>query len=428
MPYLPSRRFRPAGNYGNYNPVAQQGPGDDPTMPEWLRSALAGASQPSPSPTPQPRDQAREYMDAIRRGEPGAIGPSRDQGREYVDAVRRGEPGAIGPRDQGREMAEAVVYGRGRGTNRAPEPSGAIPFWEEIGNWWPGSTPNRMLQEFIAPKPSNIPELGSPYEGGGGFIDDEVNKFLQSLGNFELPGTGVGGGVGPLPASMGGGGGGIEGAPDVLDTLGALVGDAPRGTMAENRAGFQEWLSNLFPASRFEPKPGVMGNIQEFFAPSPAGEYQGRNPYAATRGEPQGPDLLEGIANFVGNFVLPGTENIPHATTTDRPGGEGGGAGTFYDQGDNQANLQALSDLLGIPIDELINRGLNPTQIPGAYQTGNIMQDAWLATGGVPVYDTTGPVGPSFSGAGGGGFGGFNFAPGDPADPRFWLDMVRWLI
>jgi hypothetical protein len=37
---------------------------------------------------------------------------------------------------------------------------------------------------------------------------------------------------------------------------------------------------------------------------------------------------------------------------------------------------------------------------------------------------------PAFAGAGGGGggFGGFNFAPGDPADPRFWLDMVRWLI
>ncbi len=414
MPYLPQRRFRPAGNYGNYNPVAAPAAPDDPTMPEWLRSALAGASQPSPTPTPQPTPN---YQPPPRR---------RDQGQEYADAIRRGEPGAIGPRDQGLEMQEAMTYGRGRGTNRAPEPAAPVPFWEEMGNWWPGSTPNRMLQEFIAPQPSRMGETGFGVTGAEGGLGKELEDFIRDFGNFELPGTGVGGGVGPLPASMGGGG--IEGAPDILDTLGALVGDAPRQSMAENRASTAEWAGGFFDPSRFEPKPGIMGAIQEFAAPSPAGEYQGRNPYEGTRGVPQGPDLLEGIADWIGNFVLPGTANIPHATTTDRPGGGGGGAGTFYDQGDNRANLQALSDLLGIPIDELINRGLNPTQIPGAYQTGNIMQDAWLNTRPPPDIGTTGPVGPSFSGAGGGGFGGFDFAPGDPADPRFWLDMVRWLI
>ena len=64
------------------------------------------------------------------------------------------------------------------------------------------------------------------------------------------------------------------------------------------------------------------------------------------------------------------------------------------------------------------------------FDIGNkVLGDFYLAQAVDPQLGVLPPPPPSFQGAGGGGgFGGFNFEPGDPADPRFWLDLVRWLI
>ena len=341
MPYLPQRRFRPAGTRrGNYRPprsVAQRPGFQDTTMPKWLRDALAGGAsqpppgQPTPTPTPQQRvnyptpDQAAEQVDAITGA--GAFVPDRGPGGQPSY-----QPGGFYGRDQGQEYMDAVGA-RGRGS---------------------------------------------------GVVRDQAGGF--DFGDF-----------------FGG------------------IGD----TLASNRADNLGLLNSLFSPDRFERKPGIMGKIQEFFAPEAR-----ETDYTQRGGGFMGVGMGEAL-NFLGDFVLPGTGNLP------QPGGAGapdrGGGGTFFEQGNNRANLEALSSLLGIPVDDLYNRGANPTQIPGPFQTGNIMQDAWLssfANQNPPDYGTSdAPV--AFSGAGGGGgggLGGFNFAPGDPADPSFWMDMVRWLI
>ncbi len=477
MPYLPSRRFRPAGNY---NPSS----GAVPSSAGGISPQIAGIQPPPPDINSIWDDWLEELYGGGGGGPPGDVGPSpivygnppsgggggggspnfplpfltsdtdtglertanygfnqggfqnlnsfaqpRDQAQEYIDAIGRGEPGAIGP-------GEKELFG------------GA--FGDKLFELFQGAQSG--IEDFLRPNPSRIGETGFGATGAAGGLGAELEAWMRSLGNFVLPFTSAE----------------ASGAPTGRRTGGGGSGGQARGTGGPNFQGpkpdLQTWLRSQF-VSLAEGRPARRESITNFInsAGPTVAQFLEPEPFVPGEGEQIG-GLSEGIADFIGNFVLPGTEKFRGATEAlqhDRgvgPGtgifndlfGQGAGVGaletltgggalepyggrnkTFFEQGDNLANLQALSDLLGIPIDEIINRGMNPTQIPGAFETGNIMQNAWLASFAnqeLQQLGTTDAFAP-FSGAGGGGgFGGFNFAPGDPADPSFWLDMVRWLI
>ena len=366
MPYLPQRRFRPAGTRtgSNFSPSSQdpnsQGSSGfvDYTMPKWLRDALAKAQAGS--------------------------APTTTGGGGKVLAS---------PVQQQTQQADNY-YGRGRGTNRAPE--------VEV----PPNVVRPGVGGFEGAR--NVP-VGTPYDGPFESPEVEggaVKNFLHGLFPF-VAGQGIG------------------------------FDDPITGTSSD-------------------PKPGLLGNVQQFFEPEPGGQT-----------EPAGG--LAGIGQFIENFVLPGTERFVGATEQfNHDRGTGPGTGIFndlFDQGTGVGALQGLYEgIFGAPAQIGDGRPPNPTDpggvsyispediakwkaigidlfgtleegtTPGggpamAFDIGDkLLGDFYLAQSVRPDLGVLPPPPPSFQGAGGGGFGGFNFEPGDPADPRFWLDLVRWLI
>jgi len=106
----------------------------------------------------------------------------------------------------------------------------------------------------------------------------------------------------------------------------------------------------------------------------------------------------------------------------------GGGPGGYTDilglGFDPTTNFGALYEGQGegfVPGSQ--SRGIYPTE-----ETYDVLSQR-RAEDAAGYYQTLGAPAPSFDGGGGGGgFGGFNFGPGSPADPSFWLQMLRWLI
>jgi len=364
---------------------------------------------------------------------------------------------------------------------------GPTPFWEEIGNWWEkGNTPNAIrdtIGEFWAPKPAQGQEgdFGYPPGEGWGGINSDFRDWMDGFGNFVLPGTGAGGGAGPYPGQQGAS---IQGAPNVLDTLGALVGgddddegwfanlmsnlsggaNVPVGTpyvepydtaydvpAAPEKGLIPELLHSLFPfyagtGLNFDyggyglgnqtPKEGILGYIQGLFSPKPgAGVTQGGIP---------------GIIQSLGDFVLPGTENIPDPYNI--KGQQAGAPSTTLEPG------QTVMDAFGLNDEPVINPdGSTATNPDGSVKTYEDLKRESIALGtdvtspgmntwaieelrkqieeyklamAEDKYQTSGYTGPSYGGGGGGGgyYGYPSFGDYDPADPRFWLDMVRWII
>jgi hypothetical protein len=160
-----------------------------------------------------------------------------------------------------------------------------------------------------------------------------------------------------------------------------------------------------------------MGNIQEAFAPEP---FKGM---PMRYGQPpSGFNILETL----GNFVFPGTENFPQPGS--QIGGEDRGASRFLEPGQSVADAFGIEKVPTMPGPPFRNAMTGRESFD---PEGRLIANQWdlFWDSLAPDYGTTGPLEPFAGGGGGaGGFGGFNFEPGDPADPRFWLDMVRWLI
>ncbi len=195
---------------------------------------------------------------------------------------------------------------------------------------------------------------------------------------------------------------------------------------------------------------GIFENIREFMAP------EAREPTQIQPGDlarPGGTTAagIGGLFDVIGNVELPGTQAFTP------PGGEGGTPGGGLGGGEGFTTLepgQSVMDAFGLSDEPVLNPDgsvatnqdgsvktyadlLAESQYlgtlagsPESYQTG-LQIDALLDELLRGKFQTGEAPGLGFQGGGFGGGGGgtsFDFGGGEPPDPRFWLDMVRWLI
>ncbi len=271
----------------------------------------------------------------------------------------------------------------------------------------------------------------------------------------------------PLPPGFEGSGGGGGFFDELLETV-----KEPLHNLFPFVAGQGVGFDGFITGDNAAPKSGIMGVIQQAFAP-----------------QDPGPGDFGPIYDAVANFVLPGTEDFPQPPanpgpveannfsdviaqivgvgqqlglslqgetgddppyTQVEPGQsvldasglgdnpafnlEGEETGTFASLADRQDELY-MNDRYGT------RRGPVPFEDPWGILNDPYKQfslDTWLIGQALDAYQeeeaelkfqtSDAPGIPQFGGGGGfspffPGFGGF-----DPADPSFWLDMVRWLI
>ena len=304
MPYLPRRRFRPAGIRTGRRTPTSLSPSIDYTMPAWLRRALAkGRDGLAEAPPPTPR---RQYSANYRPTPSPAVTADTPPSVEYDDSYDVPLP-PTGP---------SVVQG-------------GQSFLEQLfGNLFQGQSNDlgavrrEQSQNFLGPIQDFVGDIA-------------FGDTLPNLGEgFRTAGR---------------------------DFLGFLAGAGPGpGGLGPSTESFERSFDEIFPQGGGGEGFLGLGDLFSNLSASVAGE-----------------DGRDNLTNIMGIDVAPGSGGAPPGT------------GEWLMRSFAQQDLDALYD----------------------YYAG-------LAA----------PP-PAFQGAGGGGgFGGFNFPESEPADPRFWTDMVRWLI
>ena len=175
-----------------------------------------------------------------------------------------------------------------------------------------------------------------------------------------------------------------QGFPELRGDIGAAFEGLSFGPYGSERSDILDFTSNLFTQIRTpQQSPG-----QNFLGFNEPGATSGLRGAFLTQGEGGGLPSVGGFGG--GGGVDDGFTNIYGANIAPGSGGAPPGTGEFLLRQFEAQDRQALLD----------------------YYAG-------LAA----------PPPPFFGGGGGGGLGGgLNFPKSEPADPRFWLDMVRWLI
>lgn len=386
MPYLPPRRFRPAGSRVGQRPrasVANRPGFVDYTMPRWLRDALARAKGQQPPPPnfslqgqpPPPRDQGLELQAAI-----DASAASRGRGTNRTELDRGAGGGGVGGFGTGGYNYIGDYAGGAAGSQAIFTGQGFDPTIRDQG---------LELEESVRRGDIRQPAGGFDFSFGRGDIPIDQDILNRAQGLVQVQERG------PFIQDLD--------APNFLTGVGELPFFRSIG---EQVAMFLEPEFD----SRFEGERGVLG-LQNFVFPGTErfigateqfnhdrGVGPGTGIFNDLFGRGRGVGLAEEFSNF-GSGIFPGLF--------------GGGLG--------DAGITPRAELLA-QYNAGIGRGPSTEQYFGAGPNlGGIDQ----------YYSLLDPPPASFSGAGGfGGGGGFNFSfpEGDPADPRFWLDLVRWLI
>jgi len=312
MPYLPRRRFRPAGTTTGRSP---RSPAIDYTMPAWLRRALA-------------RGRDASGLSEARGGQNFTPQPQPPRPTEQ-------------PRDQGREYIEALTS------------AGLYPPTQG-----PGGVPSYQPGGYYPQEQQNV-------EGGGSFVEQLFSNLFQG-GGFDLGAKREENRAANFGALRGLFDQAIRGFPELRGDIGSAFEGLTFGPYGSERSDVLDFSSNLFE------------NIR-------------------TPGQHTQQDQTASLSRF----LEPG-QSVADAYGLEFPEGLNfQGAGSFNQDGRLIASLPS-------PFEQFVSRYADPVK---AYYSG-----------------LSAPP-PAFRGAGGGGgFGGFNFPESDPADPRFWVDMVRWLI